>query len=321
MRTTRVVYSALAVATATLLVALLSWAVGGVRADPPGPYLARIGEEMVWMAGEAPLSHAADLGATAATVTGENGALLIPDEGAVLPGIELRKTVGLDPSICATTDEISTGPGTDVTYCFEVTNTGATTFTQHDLVDSHLGVILDGLAFNLLSGHSVFLTQTAIITETLVNTATWTAYADGFGYAVAATDAATVTVVAPSISFTKTVGLDASVCAVTDAITVPENTAVTYCFEVTNTGATTFTQHDLVDSHLGVILDGFAFNLLPGNSVFLTQTAIITETLVNTATWTVYNLGPTDVVSAMDVATVTVEMEDLEIYLPFVIRQ
>jgi hypothetical protein len=64
-----------------------------------------------------------------------------------------------------------------------------------------------------------------------------------------------------------------------------------------------------------------AFNLLPGHSAFLTQTAIITETLVNTATWTVYNLGPTDVVSAMDVATVTVEMEDLEIYLPFVIRQ
>jgi hypothetical protein len=242
-------------------------------------------------------------------------------ERVVLPTVELRKTVGLDPSICATTDEISAGPGTAVTYCYQITNTTPVTLTQHDLVDTHLGMILDGFAFNLLPEHSVFLTQTAIITETLVNTATWTAFASGSGYAVAATDAATVTVVAPSISLTKTVGLDPSVCAVTNAITVPANTAVTYCFEVTNTGATAFTQHDLVDNHLGAILDGFAFNLMPEQSVFLTQTAMITGTLVNTATWTAYNPGPTDMVSAMGVATVSVEMEDLEIYLPFVIRQ
>ena len=239
----------------------------------------------------------------------------------VLPGIELRKTVGLDPSVCATTDAITVGPGTAVTYCYEVTNTTPVALGTHDLVDDHLGGILDTFAFTLAPEATVFLTQTVIITETVVNSATWTAYADGSGYAVAATDTATVTVVAPSISFTKTVGLDSSICAPTGAITVPVNTAVTYCFEVTNTGATTFTRHDLVDSHLGGILEGFAFDLMPEAMVFLTQTAIITETVVNTATWTAYNPGPTDVVSAVGVAAVTVEVEGVEVYLPFVVRE
>jgi hypothetical protein len=238
------------------------------------------------------------------------------------PSIALSKTVGTDPSACADAGEIDVAEGTPVTYCFEVTNTGLTTLTLHDLVDSHLGTILDGFPFSLMPGASIFVTQTAVITQTTVNTATWTAYNDGPTDVADASDSATVNILPAGISLAKTVGTDPTACAVTDQITVESGTAVTYCFRVTNTGETTLTLHDLEDSHLGTILDGFSFTLEPGASVFLTQTAVITQTTTNLAVWTAYNPGPYSVTAATDSATVTVEEVDETywLYLPVIIR-
>jgi hypothetical protein len=112
----------------------------------------------------------------------------------------------------------------------------------------------------------------------------------------------------PSISLAKTVGTDRLTCAVTDQITVAPNTEVTYCYEVTNTGGVTLSLHDLNDSELGSLLSGFPYALPPGASAFLTETATIAVTTVNTATWMAYNVGPSDVVTATDTATVTVEI-------------
>ncbi|MEW5986508.1 MAG: hypothetical protein AB1791_07745 [Chloroflexota bacterium] len=119
-------------------------------------------------------------------------------EGTVLggggePAISLDKTVGTDPGACATGDTITVPAGTDVTYCYEVTNTGTITLTTHDLVDSELGVILSGFPYNLVPGASAFLTVTVQINQTTVNTATWTAHDDSGGSAEAS-DSATVNV-------------------------------------------------------------------------------------------------------------------------------
>ena len=238
-------------------------------------------------------------------------------EPVTLPPLLLRKTVGLDPAMCATTDEIAVGPYTAVTYCFEVRNTGEVTLGLHDLVDSQIGVLFEGLPVSLMPNASVFITHTALITETTVNTATWTAYNPGPTDLVEATDSATVTVVPPSIALTKTVGLDPTVCATTDAITVGPNTAVTYCFEVTNTSLTTFGLHDLVDSQIGVLFKELPVSLMPNASVFVTHTALITETTVNTATWTAYNAGPINLVDDTDTATVTVAFRT---WLPLIRR-
>lgn len=227
-------------------------------------------------------------------------------EYVFLPSLDFRKTVGLNPSDCAEDEAISVGPGTAVTYCFAITNSTGLMLTLHDLTDSHLGIILDGINLSLTPGASLFVTQTAVITQTTVNTATWTAYNPGPTDLFTATDSATVTVVPPTISLTKTVGLNPSVCAETDSVTIEAGTAVTYCFEARNTGLTTLTRHDLTDSALGIILDGFNFALQPGASLFVTQTAVITQTTVNTATWTAYNPGPMDVATATDSATVIV---------------
>jgi hypothetical protein len=117
--------------------------------------------------------------------------------------------------------------------------------------------------------------------------------------------------VAPSISLVKTVGTAPATCAATSAITVPAGTTVYYCYTVTNTGDVALTTHDLVDSALGTIFNGLAYNLTPGSSVDtvaagLTISAVMNATTTNVATWTASTPG---VAEATAEATATVEVE------------
>jgi hypothetical protein len=236
------------------------------------------------------------------------------------PEVELVKTVGLSSSECSENTEIVVLPGTPVTYCFEITNTGTAELGLHDLIDDHLGEILNEFSYNLQPGMSVFLTQTAVIVTDTTNTATWTAYNLGPTDEVSATASASVWMPAPEIELVKTVGLNSSECAEETEIVVLPGTPVTYCFAITNSGNFTLGLHDLVDDHLGEILNEFSYNLQPGMSVFLTQTAVIVTDTTNTATWTAYNLGPTDEVSATASATVNLPVDEYPLYLPVVIR-
>lgn len=236
------------------------------------------------------------------------------------PKIRLDKTAGTDPSACAPTDEISVTAGTAVTYCYQVTNTGSVTLTLHDLVDSELGPIFTTLFYPLVPGASAFITQTAPVVTTTVNTGTWTAYNPDHTDVVTATDTATVTVVSPAVTLVKTVGTDPSACAPTNSITVPAGTAVTYCYEVTNTGDVTFAVHTLVDNQLGLLLDNFAYDLVPGASAFITAAATITQSTVNTATWT----AQTDSFEAAATAAASVLLEEDAgriIYLPMIVSE
>jgi hypothetical protein len=114
----------------------------------------------------------------------------------------------------------------------------------------------------------------------------------------------------PAVELVKTVGTDPATCAATTEITVPPNTEVTYCYEVANTGGVALALHDLVDGELGQIVGpDFPFSLQPAESVAITQTATIMTTTVNSAEWTAYNPGPTDVVTATAAATVTVSTD------------
>jgi hypothetical protein len=201
------------------------------------------------------------------------------------PSVTLTKTVGLDPDACAPDAALEVMPGTEVTYCYEVTNSGEIALGAHDLADDQLGTILEGFAYDLQPGASVFLTQTIALTQTTVNMATWTAYNSGPTDVVSATATAEVTVPTPSITLTKTVGLDPDQCAETSDLMVAPGTEVTYCFEVTNTGVLTLTTHSLTDSVLGQLLTDFDYALAPAASVFITETATIEATTVNTATW------------------------------------
>ena len=202
----------------------------------------------------------------------------------VAPAISLVKTVGVDPHACATSDSIQVLPGAQVTYCYEVTNTGDIPLTTHDLVDDQLGALLNDFNFSLEPGASTFITQSATINVDVTNSATWTASAGSFS--VEASDGASVNVITPAIELVKTVGTDAHACAATDSLQVLSGAQVTYCYAVTNTGDVTLTTHDLADDQLGDVLSGFAHDLAPGGSFFITATATITQDVTNSAAWT-----------------------------------
>lgn len=129
---------------------------------------------------------------------GDTGTLnewcLIPSIPTTSYSIDLVKTVGTDPAVCANGNAITVDYGTDVTYCYTVENTGTVTMTLHTLEDDQLGTILSDFAYNLAPGASAFITQTVTLTETTTNTAVWTAD-DGVGNLATDTDSATVTVV------------------------------------------------------------------------------------------------------------------------------
>jgi hypothetical protein len=109
--------------------------------------------------------------------------------------ITLDKTVGSDPTVCAASDSLTLPlGGGEVTYCYLVRNTGSITLTHHDLVDDHLGPIVTGFPYTLAPGASTFLTQTAMITQTTVNSATWRAFISGMPTTTLASDTALVTV-------------------------------------------------------------------------------------------------------------------------------
>lgn len=224
--------------------------------------------------------------------------------------IVITKTVGLDPNVCASTSFLNLPFfGDDVTYCYEVHNSGNVSFNSHDLEDDQLGTILNNFPYVLAPGASAFITQSTTITATVTNTAVWTA-TNGVD-TVADTDSATVFVPAPApaVSLVKTVGTDPNVCASTDEITLPFGGGdVTYCYTIQNTGNITLTHHDLGDSELGTILTDFPFTLVPGASAYLTVTTNIVETTVNTATWTA-DLQPAPyTVSASDTDTAVVNV-------------
>jgi len=93
------------------------------------------------------------------------------------PELTLDKTVGTDPAVCATTQQIAVQDDEDeVTYCFKVTNTGGLTMTTHGLEDDKLGVLATDLDYTLAPGASTFITHTVPVpTIETTNVATWTA--------------------------------------------------------------------------------------------------------------------------------------------------
>lgn len=88
-------------------------------------------------------------------------------------GIIMTKTVGTDPAVCATTDQITVMAGTEVYYCYSVSNNSTLTFTYHTIEDSDLGIVLNQLPYTLTPGASTFITVSAMPSESVSNTATW----------------------------------------------------------------------------------------------------------------------------------------------------
>lgn len=115
--------------------------------------------------------------------------------------MSFSKTVGFDPGSCATNDEVSVPAGmggTDVTYCYTLNNTGNLSLTYHTVEDDQLGTLLGpDYMVDVGPGETYYFTETATITETTVNVATWSVTDDGV-VVISDTDTATVTQQAPT---------------------------------------------------------------------------------------------------------------------------
>ncbi len=88
-------------------------------------------------------------------------------------GLLFIKTVGANPTECANTFFVFVDKDSEVTYCYEVNNTGEVTFDMHDLADDKLGMLLDDFTYSLAPGEFYMFTTTAIITQDTVNNAVW----------------------------------------------------------------------------------------------------------------------------------------------------
>ncbi|MFZ2487499.1 MAG: proprotein convertase P-domain-containing protein, partial [Anaerolineae bacterium] len=177
-----------------------------------------------------------------------------------VPSIVMTKTVGLDPTVCATGNDITSTYGTEVTYCYEVENTGLVTETLHSLVDSELGNILTNFPYTLAPGASAFITTSTPIYMTTVNTAVWTAYNMG---AQAPTDVVTATSTA-----TVTIPLEAGVEIIKtlngpNAVTLPGGTGtISYTVAYSNTSPS-MTDEVMTFDDMGTISTGIVSCSVP----------------------------------------------------------
>jgi hypothetical protein len=78
-----------------------------------------------------------------------------------------------------------------------------------------------------------------------------------------------------------------------------------WCYEITNNTTTPLTRHDLTSPEFGAILTEFPFTLSPGASAFITRVEPVTTSRIETATWTAYNPGPTNLASDTDEASLS----------------
>lgn len=146
--------------------------------------------------GVATLGQYANIGSTRGDPVNEDGTPAVDLDGSPLPSpqdsdpshyvgiaeaaIDLQKTVyvGHDNGAgCPGQELVRDKSGTEVTYCFTITNTGSTYLTEIQLVDNDLGISLANM--DLLSGNAEVLAPNGLLvyyyettlTKNLVNTA------------------------------------------------------------------------------------------------------------------------------------------------------
>jgi len=119
--------------------------------------------------------------------------------------IRLIASASLNPDACNKASSLLVKTGSTVIFCYLIHNNGDTPFQRHQFSDN-LYTDHDPFPYTLGSNRLLAVTLTAILTRTMVNTVTWTAYNDN---GTMATDSAVVTVnVIPSATQTVAVYYD-----------------------------------------------------------------------------------------------------------------
>ena len=211
---------------------------------------------------------------TAATATGINAATnhpvtSAPDDAAVdvvSPTLSIQKTASLDGT-CPGAETVVVLAGTQVTYCYAVTNTGDTTIGDILVTDSGVTLPIGTLAAGATASTSSTVTAPAsdintAATATGTDTATWTSVASP-------PDGALIDVIHPALTIATTVSLDGT-CPGQEVVNVLAGTAVTWCYVVTNTGDVAVNGVTTSDNTHGAVPGG-SVTLAAGSSVTLSR--------------------------------------------------
>jgi len=91
--------------------------------------------------------------------------------------LTLDVTVGTDttPGVCAATDTVNVDPGTDVNFCYTITNNTIDTYETHSLDTNFFGLLLDNVPQTLGPSESFQFNDTQNISSTTSLLADWTA--------------------------------------------------------------------------------------------------------------------------------------------------
>lgn len=150
------------------------------------------------------------------------GILLLLPSGASAGGwnpITLSKTVITPSGTCPGVDPLFIAAGTQVTYCYKVTNNSAITYTTHSLTDSVLGSIPSAATCGDLGPSAMCtVTETTTISVDTTNVATWVASTGAM--TTTAADQAEVLIVTPPMITGGTAPGSSSVTGKSDATCV-----------------------------------------------------------------------------------------------------
>jgi hypothetical protein len=224
----------------------------------------------------------------------------------VNPAIDLQKTVYLghdDGAGCPGQEVVIGLLNTPVTYCFAITNTGDAHLDLLALADADLGLNLADLlplqgTLPLPPNGTALFAYEGTLTGPLLNTATVVGRpVDEEGRRIANapdvedSDTARVEPLAPAIQISKTVYSgtgDDTRCPGMERLETLPNRAVTYCFQITNTGNTFLDSIVVTDTTLGLDLTDLTpisgrTPLAPGESLTYRYPTTATVNLFNTA--------------------------------------
>lgn len=112
------------------------------------------------------------------------------------PAITLDMTVMVDDGhgTCGTESEISVPVGTQVRYCYTMTDTGDEPVNYHYLNDDRLGNLLSSFDREVEPGDTLVHTESAVIAATVTSTGQWDVTSQGTGADVSAVDSVTVAI-------------------------------------------------------------------------------------------------------------------------------
>ena len=226
------------------------------------------------------------------TTTATNGVTLqaVDTTVVVVPEISLSVTVGIDPHLCSATSTADASVGTEMTYCYRAWNRGQVPFSYHQVRASQLALPVgaEGLWDKPLApGESIFVTVTHAVTQSTTTVVTWTAFLTE-SIAATATNVARVRV--PTLVLSTTVAPGRVLCTDTmvtrvSVITVTNGSLVTFCYWATNTGGVPLVHHVVADKVVQRPSTAFTLTIDTQESVVVSATRRLTQTLVNSVTW------------------------------------